>query len=72
VQEAIEVLHTAFGWKIPFVLHGGHFSLVQMPQNGTVVLTGLRVSFIAQLFLALFFTKVYSQTPLWACSIMRA
>jgi hypothetical protein len=41
VQEAIEALQTAFRWIIPFLLHAGHFSFVQMPQNGTVVLTGL-------------------------------
>jgi hypothetical protein len=40
-QETIEALQTAFRWKIPFLLHTGHFSFVQTPQNGAVVLTGL-------------------------------
>jgi hypothetical protein len=42
VQEAIEALQTAFRWKILFFLHAGHFSFVQTPHNGTVVLTRLK------------------------------
>jgi hypothetical protein len=33
--------HHICGQKIPFLLHTGHFSFVQTPQNGTIVLTEL-------------------------------